>query len=92
MVSQREHVDALATRLGQPVATVAAIIRAHNGLLSETIAAGESVVFSGFGTFRREEKASGPVAAFTPGAALRRKVAATTEDDAPTGNGNGDGK
>ncbi|MDN5894433.1 MAG: HU family DNA-binding protein [Nocardioides sp.] len=75
MVTQREHIDTVAARTGKPVTEVAEIVRAHLGVLSETVAAGEKVTLTGFGTFARNLKATGPATpSFKPGTALRRAV------------------
>lgn len=76
MVSQREHIDAVASQTGQPVTVVAAILREHLATVSTTVAAGEKVTLSGFGTFYRDERpyAKTAVPAFKPGARLTRTV------------------
>lgn len=78
MVSQREHIDQVANETGQPVGTVASIVRAHLSVLTESVAAGERVTLTGFGTFRQRQRptAETPVAEFKPGAALARAVSA----------------
>lgn len=76
MVSQREHIDTVATRTNHPVSVVAEVVRAHLAVLTETVAAGESVTLTGFGTFSRTDRptAGGGTATFKPGASLRKAV------------------
>lgn len=76
MVSQREHADIVAKNANQPVATVAKVLRTHLSVLSDALAAGESVTFPGFGTFTVNDRGN---ATFKPGAALRSAVKSDTQ-------------
>lgn len=78
MVSQREHIDTVAKRTGLPVTQVAAVIREHLRQVTETLAEGENVVLTGFGTFRPTERG----AAFKPGATLRKALSGDDESPA----------
>lgn len=48
----RQHADAVAHRVGYPAADTGKVLRAHLDEITDTLAADDRVVLTGFGTFR----------------------------------------
>lgn len=85
MVSKREHIDSVAKQTGQPIKVTANIIDAHLAAIADHLAAGESVILRGFGTFLLADRAKGPVPIFRPSVPLVNAVteaAATAAESA----------
>lgn len=70
----RQHADAVAARTGFSAVDAGTILKGHLDQITETLAADERVVLTGFGTFRMSD--GKPV--FVPSDAL---ISALTRDD-----------
>lgn len=72
----RQHADAVAHRVGAPAVLTGKVLQAHLAEITETLAADDRVVLTGFGTFRMV----GGKPVFTPSDALISALADAQQD------------